>query len=168
MISPIVVCRVAPMVRLILTKSYTPATLCTVPQRTSQQSEKHLFWFSFFSETSLPHLLARPLPMYFRWQVSVTSHWLDHARQVPGFAQRQNKAVPCQWSTSPRLFTTYAPSQHSLLVLFADLKCFSDASKPLIIRCEHYRLQTVLTHTLIRLPKHFSYLLLTIYYIEYT
>jgi len=31
------------MVRLILTKSCTPATLCTVPQRTSQQSEKLLF-----------------------------------------------------------------------------------------------------------------------------
>jgi len=51
---------------------------------------------------------------------------------------------------------------------FADLKCFSDASKPLIIQCEHYILQTVLTHTLIRLSKHSSYLLLTTHYIEYT
>jgi len=32
MISPIVTRRFAPIVRLILTKSYTPATLCTVPQ----------------------------------------------------------------------------------------------------------------------------------------
>jgi len=47
MISPIVVCRVAPMVRHILTKSYTPATLCTVSKRTSQQSEEHLYRFSF-------------------------------------------------------------------------------------------------------------------------
>jgi len=42
MISPIVTCKVAPRVRLILTKSCIPAPLSTVLRRTPQQFEKHL------------------------------------------------------------------------------------------------------------------------------
>jgi len=40
MINLIVICKVAPFVRLSPATSCIPATLCTVPQRTSQQSEK--------------------------------------------------------------------------------------------------------------------------------
>jgi len=58
--------------------------------------------------------------------------------------------------------------QISIQPPFADLKCFSGASKPLIIFCEHYTLQTVLIHTLVNLPKHSIYLLYTIHYIQFT
>jgi len=45
---------------------------------------------------------------------------------------------------------------------------FLECIKAINYSCEHYTLQTVLTHTLFNLPKHSIYLLHTINYIQFT
>jgi len=130
MISPIVVCRVAPMVRLILTKSYTPATLCTVPQRTSQQSEKLLFILLLINRIellprgtlSISDINQCGIANAGRAQSDTLLSFFD-ARPACGFL------APCDAADS--------------------FQSFSGASKPLLIRCEHFILQTILTHTLV-------------------
>ena len=102
MMSPIVVCYVAPIVRPALTKSYNPALLSTVPQRTSQQQKETLFPNLFFPYST--HDFVVRVFVFNWWQPTATQHWLDYVTksevditaithwldcvsQVPPFAQ---------------------------------------------------------------------------------
>ena len=124
------------MVRLILTKSFTPATLCTVPQRTSQQSEKLLLTLLFINRMEL-------LP---RGALS-ESDFSQRGLQMR-YARRVRLYFHFCRQTSMRIFCAFVSA--------GPFWSFSGASKPLIIRCEHYILQSIITHSLVCSPNLYS------------
>jgi len=94
MISLIVTCRVAPIVRPALTKSCIPASLSTVLQRTPQQFEKHPFQLFMYLENCAVLFTGQTCYNIFFWRLTVTSTWLDYVTQVPLICAKAKQGSP--------------------------------------------------------------------------
>jgi len=153
------------MVRPALTKSCIPAPLSTVPQRTSQQSEKRRYWFRFSPKIRCLIYLTGPIFLMTGY-CHPTLAWLRNTGSRICTNAKQGSPLSVVDITALSYLLPLRPIRIRLLI--ADQRCLSDASKPLLIQCEHYTLQAVLIHTLFNSPKHSVYLLHTIHYIQFT